>query len=500
MEVRRMQFGGRKTVHSKPITMVFLRFVGLYTAGALFWLFAAVMIFYILDAAGEVLPANHMEIQLNASADDIRSASEVTEELMPEGCSYGVYADTGNWLYGTFPKEEQGQAWEHYETSSIYAPGKGYYRFFVRDAKEICIVKYKIMTRFRNPYLSRILPRPDLLMVVSFVVLFLLHTAVVSRYFGKYMRTRLRILREVTEKIRCEDLEFAEEHSELREVDNVLRSLYQMKEALKESLYRQWDMEKDKEEQIAALAHDIKTPLTIIRGNAELLDEGEMGEDEKAYNKDILQSVSMMEGYLTMLNEILTEDVKKGTFGPQEEGIPQNHDTEISTESLADEFMEQARLLSSARQYPVIFHRKELHGRIRCSMTQILRAFHNILSNAMDYGPPEGKIDVWLEMRHEDRGTGKIWDGRGDEQGKEKEYLTVVIIDEGPGFTAQDLKHATEQFYQGDKSRNSKTHYGIGLHTAEKFAEAQGGYLVIENMQARGGKVSMYVCLCPEIG
>ena len=118
----------------------------------------------------------------------------------------------------------------------------------------------------------------------------------------------------------------------------------------------------------------------------------------------------------------------------------------------------------------------------------------------MDYGPPEGKIDVWLEMRHEDRRTGKIWDGRGDEQGKEKEYLTVVIIDEGPGFTAQDLKHATEQFYQGDKSRNSKTHYGIGLHTAEKFVEAQGGYLVIENMQARGGKVSMYVCLCPEIG
>ena len=53
-----MQFGGRKTVHSKPITMVFLRFVGMYTAGALFWLFAAVMIFYILDATGEVLPAN----------------------------------------------------------------------------------------------------------------------------------------------------------------------------------------------------------------------------------------------------------------------------------------------------------------------------------------------------------------------------------------------------------------------------------------------------------
>lgn len=489
-----------KSDRKKTISSVFFRYACVYTAGVLFLVAILFLIWYILDETGEVLPANHMEISLNESADEIRKASEVTEELLPEGCTYGVYRADGSWRYGTFPTQEIRQAWENYEQRDIYTRGRGYYRFFQRDSGEVCIVKYEIATRFRNRSLEKFLPDPDVLLVLSFIVLFLVYTVLMSRRFGKYMRARLQILNEATERIRRQDLEFAEEHSELREVDNVLRSLYQMKEALKESLYRQWDMEKDKEEQIAALAHDIKTPLTIIRGNAELLDEGEMGEDEKAYNKDILQSVSMMEGYLAMLNEILTEDVKKGTFGPQEEGIPQNHDTEISTESLADEFMEQARLLSSARQYPVIFHRKELHGRIRCSMTQILRAFHNILSNAMDYGPPEGKIDVWLEMRHEDRRTGKIWDGRGDEQGKEKEYLTVVIIDEGPGFTAQDLKHATEQFYQGDKSRNSKTHYGIGLHTAEKFAEAQGGHLVIENMQARGGKVSMYVCLCPEIG
>ena len=54
----------------------------------------------------------------------------------------------------------------------------------------------------------------------------------------------------------------------LKEVEEVLISLNQMKEALKESLYRQWNLEKSREEQITALAHDIKTPLTVIRGNA----------------------------------------------------------------------------------------------------------------------------------------------------------------------------------------------------------------------------------------
>ena len=74
------------------------------------------------------------------------------------------------------------------------------------------------------------------------------------------MRARLRILLEVAEKIRNQDLEFAEEHSGLREVNEILSSLYQMKKALKESLYRQWDVEKSRDEQIAALAHAYGDP------------------------------------------------------------------------------------------------------------------------------------------------------------------------------------------------------------------------------------------------
>ena len=485
------------------ITVVFLRFVIIYTVGALFWLFAAVMIYFVLDAAGEVLPANHMEAQLNASADEIQSVSKVTDEQIPAECMYGVYERTGDWLYGTFSSEESGQAWASYEENDIYAQGKGYYRFFVRDAGEICIVKYKIETRFRNEYLDKLLPRPDLLMVVSFAAMFLLHTVLVSRYFGKYMRARLRILLEVAEKIRNQDLEFAEEHSGLREVNEILSSLYQMKKALKESLYRQWDVEKSRDEQIAALAHDIKTPLTVIRGNAELLAEGELAEDEQEYNRDILSSAAVMENYLQSLNELLMADRERasgeegdagendirrdnaGEDDDREKDIRRDDDREkeiagiaadmVSCMEFADKLIEQARLLSSARQCPAAFQRNDLHGKIQCNETQILRAWSNILGNAMDYGPENGRIQISFKMR-KDEG---------------KEYLAAAAADEGPGFSRQDLMHATEQFYQGDRSRNSKTHYGIGLHTAEKFVKRQGGKLVIENGEATGARVTI---------
>ena len=94
----------------KTITSVFLKYVVFYTAGALFWLTVIFMIYYILDVTGEVLPANHMEAQLNESAEEIRAASQVTAELLPEDCAYGVYEYDGTLLYGTFSKEESTQA------------------------------------------------------------------------------------------------------------------------------------------------------------------------------------------------------------------------------------------------------------------------------------------------------------------------------------------------------------------------------------------------------
>lgn len=287
------------------------------------------------------------------------------------------------------------------------------------------------------------------------------------------MKKRLLVLNETTARIRDEDLEFEEEHSEIKEVEDVLTSLNQMKEALKESLYRQWNLEKGREEQIAALAHDIKTPLTVIRGNAELLAEGNLGEEEREYDLDILQSVSMMEEYLAILNGILAEEGQKGTSDVNE--------AQISCLSLAELFTEQARLLGAARQFGIVFYRKDLYGEVLCNKNQLLRAFQNILSNAMDYSPKDGEIEVLLEMKAEGG----------------KEYFTVTVEDQGTGFSAQDIRHATERFYQGDQSRSSKLHHGIGLHTAKRFVEAQGGELVIGNAGTHGGRVTMLILSLP---
>ena len=456
----------RKVMGKRTIANVFLRYVCLLAGGALLWLLVLSGVFLALVEAGEILPANYAELWLNEAAEELKEAPEITEEMMPPRSVFGVFRRDGSWLYGTILGEERKTAWEHYEKSMIYTQGQGFYRFVERDFGEVCIVNYEIAMLCRNAFLRTWLPRVDVFLVILYAVLFLLHTAVVSRSFGRYMRNKLSLLNETTEEIRNQNLEFEKGHSDIREVEEVLDSLFQMKEALKDSLHRQWDLEKSRREQIAALAHDIKTPLTVIRGNAELLAEGELAEEEKEYDRDILQSVEIMEGYLGMLHELLQAD---------RNGIEAGN-RRIPCEALAGKMEQQARLLASARKCKVIFDREELQGEVQGNESQMIRAFQNIVSNALDHSPPGKAIRIRISNR--------------EEQGEM--YLAAVVMDEGPGFSAEDLKHAAERFYRGDKSRSSQVHYGIGLHTAREFIKAQGGYLALENREEGGGRVTLY--------
>ena len=87
-------------------------------------------------------------------------------------------------------------------------------------------------------------------------------------------------------------------------VDNVLFSMDKMKEALKVSLKKQWKLEQTRREQISALAHDIKTPITIVRGNVELLVETNQTEEQKEFTNYICESTYQMERYIKTLIEI----------------------------------------------------------------------------------------------------------------------------------------------------------------------------------------------------
>ena len=88
----------------------------------------------------------------------------------------------------------------------------------------------------------------------------------------------------MTEKIEHQDLEFPCPDSQVLEIKKILETFGRMRDTLKESLMKQWELESARKEQMGALAHDLKTPLTVIRGNVQLMGEAESLEEAQKYS------------------------------------------------------------------------------------------------------------------------------------------------------------------------------------------------------------------------
>lgn len=418
---------------------------------------------------GVFLPANYAEQQLRENSGKIRSAEKVTGDLIPGGCYYGVFDNEGSFLYGSLEKTEQRKAWEKYQKENIYAEGKGYYSFFQRTDGNVCIVKYFIVMRYANEKWNETLPPPETLVIWLiaglFVALTVISGVLLSLCFARRIKKQLAGLGRATEKIAASDLDFEVGSSGIREIEAVMVSLGKMKNALKKSLEEQWDAEQLKTRQISALAHDIKTPLTVVRGNAELLAEEKMEEGNLECVKEILKNTACIEDYLASMRQVLKGETEPGKT------------EKIQIRELTGELRQAASELGAAERIPVAWEICEEEGEVLCCRDELLRAFRNIVSNALEHTEPKKGIQVKISLKQE-----------GDF------YLVAAVRDFGPGFSGKALLHGREPFFSGDESRHHRSHQGLGLSIAESFLTRQGGFLKYGNVEeGTGAEVSLWI-------
>lgn len=447
---------GRKT-----LTGMFLKYICLFCVNTLLLLVAVFLLFNYWLAKGIVLPANFGEHSIRENLPAIINNETVTEDLIPVGCFYGIYSREGAWQYGSFTEEEQKSAWEHYrknQTSVSYG-GRQYYGFYERKNGEIAIVRFYMVAHFAKGAEKGGMVNAENLLIGIFVVLFLLQAFFVAKIFAKRLKKELGILQQVTEAIEKNNLEFAEMHSDVKEMEQVLVSLNRMRDALKTSLERQWETEQKKRQQLSALAHDIKTPLAVIRGNAELLEEDNLPEEEAECNRYILKSAGELEQYFTAMKQLLSSGEQQG----ERESFP--------AEQVKNLFLQQAKQLQRIYPMEISLGEESTEGILQMDKTRILRAWNNLLENAMEYTDRERGIRIFFEM--------------GEQESKN--YWIAGVGDYGRGFSAAELCHGMEEFYRGDNSRSGREHQGLGLAIAEKFAAEEGGFLRLYNSAETGG-------------
>ncbi|WP_276880805.1 sensor histidine kinase [Anaerococcus tetradius] len=406
-----------------------------------------------------IFPANYTENLILEKRTDIATSKNFEKSLLPDNTSYLFLSKDEKVIETNMNKNIQDIAFNYHKGSVNSNSNLSFME--IQRSDGYVLVAYDLKPFYKSPWMQKNLPQVNNLFLSLLIIFCLISIITITLIWAKKLAKELNPLLEASEEIGKQNLDFQVKKSNVQEFNAILDSLEKMKVGLSESLRTNWREEEKKRNQISALSHDIKTPLSIINGNSELLGETNLTEEQQTYLNYIRKNTSRIDKYIQTLmlvnksnqaNELNFTQIRAKEFVE-------------NIEKLATEFTSTYKLnfledISYKNDFLIV------------DLKNFERAFLNILSNAEENSPKNSTIKLLISSKNDN--------------------LQISILDQGHGFTGEDLLYATDQFYQGDKSRHSKENYGIGLFVAEQIIKMHGGNLILENRTDEcGAKVSI---------
>ncbi len=439
-----------------PLSVFYLRYLVYMLTGIVAVIASALAVFILFEANGIIYPANYAQEQAKEAKEKIDSTGKFSNKLVPPLCKYALFDQYGNVKEANINGRALTDAWEAVNgKKALYSLiGNQYYYTTARCSEGYCVIAYRLIPQYKLPLLRKYLIPPQNLILICSLCLILFIIVITSVCFGRKLNKKLSPLIHIAEKIQNQELGFTITKGSIKEINTVLDSIDNMRAALKESLESQWNMEHARKEQIMALAHDLKTPLTLVRGNAELLYDTKLTKEQEELACYITKSSIQMQDYVGQLINITKNGYKTDM-----------QKTSISL--FVNEVIKQAESLCAIKN--IYFQKQESYSAsyFMADKELLMRAFINIFANAMENTPKGGTI--YLDISSQDN------------------YIVFKTTDTGKGFSEEALKHATEQFYMEDKSRSSKQHSGIGLYMADLIIKQHKGKLLPTNSDRTKG-------------
>ena len=257
-------------------------------------------------------------------------------------------------------------------------------------------------------------------------------------------------LKKATQNIKEGNLDFVLEVEGKDEFSQLCQDFEEMRKRLKESTEEKILMDKENKELISNISHDLKTPITAVKGYVEGIMDGVADTPEKMdrYVRTIYNKTNEMDHLINELTFYSKIDTNR---------IPYTF-SKLNVEDYFSDCAEELGLEMETRGIELVYaNYVEKDVQVIADGEQIRRVIHNIVSNAIKYmDKPKGII----QLRVKDVG----------------DFIQVEIEDNGKGIAAKDLPYIFDRFYRTDVSRNSsKGGSGIGLSIVKKIMEDHGG-------------------------
>jgi len=301
------------------------------------------------------------------------------------------------------------------------------------------------------------------------IPIFAVTNALLSYFVSRSIIKPIRGLNDAARKIREGNLDFQMEPYRKDEIGQLAQSFELMRKSLKESSELQQKYEQNRKELIANISHDLKTPMTSIKGYVEGIQDGIANTPEKMerYIQTIHTKTLHMDHLIDELFLYSKLDLKRVPF----------HFEDVNIHHYLLDRIEELQFDLDNIQVMITYENVSKHNDIFVIMEreQFKRVFTNVIQNSLKYmDKSEKHISIKLI--------------------EENEKVIIECTDNGKGISEEVLPYIFDQFYRVDQSRNAMSGgSGLGLAIVKRIIEEHGGQVWAESEE--GVYTSIYLTL-----
>jgi len=298
-------------------------------------------------------------------------------------------------------------------------------------------------------------------------VILLVVLLVLTIFVGRQIIRPLNELERATNEIRQGNLNFEVNVTSKDEFGRVLNTFDTMRDELKLSIEQQIQYEENRKELIASISHDLKTPITSIKGYVEGIRDGVAQDQEKVdqYLEVIYHKSVDMDKLIDDLFLFSKLDLNRMPF----------EFSEVSAKSFFDDSGDEIAMDIGKLGFQLNF-RNDLpkDWMIKVDQQQFRRVITNVVSNAIKYSPDGDRVDMTL-----------LPDG---------DKVKVKIKDYGKGIDPESLEKIFDKFYRADPSRNTAIGgSGLGLAIAKEIIDRHEGTITAESTLGKGTTITITI-------
>ncbi|WP_223068693.1 HAMP domain-containing sensor histidine kinase [Paenibacillus caui] len=280
-------------------------------------------------------------------------------------------------------------------------------------------------------------------------------------FYRNKLKKPIEILSGASEKIAANDLDFHIVYDSRDEMGQLCSSFEKMRSSLEANYRDMWRSMEERKRLNAAFSHDLRTPLTVLRGYADFLMRY-MPQDKIPKDK-LVSTMSTMSGHILRLQNYVDS---MNTLQKLEDFHMTPKPVDIPSFSL--QLKQSAEILAQKQNIAIDLVNHVPQQEICLDPEVAAQVFENLISNAVRYAKSRIRITCSMDA-----------DGR----------FRISVFDDGSGFSAEALHKAASPYYKGEE-RSDETHFGLGLNICQILCEKHGGELIWANGPHGGAEIT----------